>query len=73
MLAQDAGFDICCIKPDVVWPCTTKHKVFFICKKCYDVRSCLLVVKYLSQKQRKTKQNTVYNISCKIAMSGAIV
>ena len=29
----------------------------FICKKCYDVRSCLLVGKSLSQKQRKTKQN----------------
>ena len=29
----------------------------FICKKCYDVRSCFLVGKSLSQKQRKTKQN----------------
>ena len=27
-------------------------------KKCYDVRSCLLGGKSLSQKQRKTKQNT---------------
>ena len=38
----------------------------FICKKCYDVRSCLLVGKSLSQKQRKTKQNI--NISCKFTM-----
>ena len=29
----------------------------FICKKCYNVRSCLLVRKRVSQNHRKTKQN----------------
>ena len=41
------------------------NKTLFICKKCYDVQSCLLVGKCLSQKQRL---NRIYTISCKIAM-----
>ena len=46
--------------------CLVLMVIRFICKKkCYDVWSCLLVGKSLSQKQRKL--NRIYIISCKNA------